>query len=77
MTLQSILSELWQTYMPGVSSNIDAKINHEYKKNKLPLPGDNNDSALAQVMHLPIREKLTGRKSPPDINEILIFGDHG
>ena len=57
--------------MPGVSSNIDAKIKHEYKKNKLPLPGDNNDSALAQVMHLLIREKLTGRKNPPDINEIL------
>ena len=62
---------LGSIYMPGVSSNIDAKINHEYKKNKLPLPGDNNDSALAQVMHLLIREKLTGRKSPPDINEIL------
>ena len=62
---------LGSIYMQGVSSNIDAKINHEYKKNKLPLPGDNNDSALAQVMHLLIREKLTGRKSPPDINEIL------
>ena len=62
---------LGSIYMPGVSSNIEAKINHEYKKNKLPLPGDNNDSALAQVMHLLIREKLTGRKSPPDINEIL------
>ena len=62
---------LGSIYMPGVSSNIDAKIKHEYKKNKLPLPGDNNDSALAQVMHLLIREKLTGRKSPPDINEIL------
>ena len=62
---------LGSIYMPGVSSNIDAKINHEYKKNKLPLPGDNNDSALAQVMHLLIREKLTGRKSPPDINEVL------
>ena len=62
---------LGSIYMQGVSSNIDAKINHEYKKNKLPLPGDNNDSALAQVMHLLIREKLTGRKSPPEINEIL------
>ena len=62
---------LGSIYMQGVSSNIDAKINHEFKKNKLPLPGDNNDSALAQVMHLLIREKLTGRKSPPDINEIL------
>ena len=62
---------LGSKYMPGVSSNIEAKINHEYKKNKLPLPGDNNDSALAQVMHLLIREKLTGRKSPPDINEVL------
>ena len=62
---------LGSTYMPGVSSNIEAKINHEFKKNKLPLPGDNNDNALAQVMHLLIREKLTGRKSSPDINEIL------
>ena len=62
--------------MPGVSSNIDAKIKFEYK-NKIPLPGDNNESALAQVMHLLIREKLTEEKSPPDINEILIFGDHG
>ena len=49
MTLQSMLGlKLLQVYMLGVSSNIDAKINHEYKN--ISTSGDNNDSALAQVM---------------------------
>ena len=62
---------LGSKYMPGVSSNIDAKINYEFKKNKIPLPGDNNDNALAQVIHLLIREKLIGRKNSPEVNETL------
>ena len=58
-------------YMPGISSNIDSQINYNFKKNKLPLPGDNNEKALSQVLHLLIREQLTERTFSSDINDIL------
>ena len=58
-------------YMPGISSNIDSQINYNFKKNKLPLPGDNNEKSLSQVLHLLIREQLTERTYSSDINDIL------
>ena len=57
--------------MPGISTNIDAQINYNFTKNKLPLPGDGNDKALSQVLHLLIREQLTGRTHSSSINDIL------
>jgi len=62
---------LGSSYMPGISTNIDAQINYNFTKNKLPLPGDDNDKALSQVLHLLIREQLTGRTHSSDINDIL------
>ena len=50
---------LGSSYMPGISTNIDAQINYNFTKNKLPLPGDDNDKALSQVLHLGFGECRT------------------
>jgi cobaltochelatase CobT len=57
--------------MPGISTNIDSQIIYRNKTKKLPLPGDENENALAQVLHLLIREELTGRTLPSEINDSL------
>ena len=62
---------LGSLYMPGISTNIDSQIIHKNKTKRLPLPGDENENALAQVLHLLIREELTGRTTPSDINDSL------
>ncbi len=62
---------LGSLYMPGILTNIDSQIIHNNKTKKLPLPGDENENSLAQVLHLLIREELTGRTPPSDINDSL------
>jgi len=62
---------LGSLYMPGISTNIDSQIIYNNKTKKLPLPGDENENAIAQVLHLLIREELTGRTPPSDINDSL------
>ena len=57
--------------MPGISTNINAQLSHLYNKKPLSGPGEEIENTLPEVMHLLIREQLTGSPPPKVVSQAL------
>ena len=57
--------------MPGISTNINAQLSHLYNKKPLSGPSEEIENTLPEVMHLLIREQLTGSPPPKVVSPAL------
>ncbi len=57
--------------MPGVSTNISSQLSHLYNKKQLNGPNEEIENTLPEVMHLLIREELTGISAPKEVSQTL------
>ena len=48
----------------GLKNNLNILLDNKFKDTILPIPGSDNKEALVNALHLVIREKITGSKSP-------------
>ena len=58
-------------HMKGVGANLDAALNQRYENRQIDAPGSADDSGIAEVVRLMLREELTG--SPPPKNLSLVM----
>jgi cobaltochelatase CobT len=58
-------------HMRGVGANLDAALNQRYENRQIDAPGSADDSSIAEVVRLMLREELTG--SPPPKNLSLVM----
>nr|AAV31668.1 cobalamin biosynthesis protein, putative [uncultured alpha proteobacterium EBAC2C11] len=58
-------------HMKGVGANLDAALNQRYENRQIDAPGSADDSSIAEVVRLMLREELTG--SPPPKNLSLVM----
>ena len=58
-------------HMKGVGANLDAALNQRYENQQIDAPGSADDSGIAEVVRLMLREELTG--SPPPKNLSLVM----
>ena len=50
----------------GIKKNLQNLVTEKFKETILPIPGGEDKEALVNALHLVIREKITGSKSPPN-----------
>ncbi len=58
-------------HMRGVGANLDAALNQRYENRQIDAPGSADDSGIADVVRLMLREELTG--SPPPKNLAMVM----
>ena len=58
-------------HMKGVGANLDAALNQRYENRQIDAPGSADDTGIAEVVRLMLREELTG--SPPPKNLSLVM----
>ena len=55
----------------GIKKNLQDLVVEKFKETILPVPGGEDKEALVNALHLVIREKITGSKSPPNTSVSL------
>ncbi len=56
---------------PGVSSNIEAALRHEARRQKLEYVSNMEDAPLAEALRYMARESFTGRKPPKEASKVI------
>jgi len=56
---------------PGVSSNIEAALRHEARRQKLEYVSSMDDAPLAEALRFMAREAFTGKKPPKEAQKVI------
>ena len=58
-------------HMKGVGANLDAALNQRYENRQIDAPGSADDSGIAEVVRLMLREELTGSPPPKNLSMVM------
>ena len=58
-------------HMKGVGANLDAALNQRYENHQIDSPGTADDSCIAEVVRLMLREELTGSPPPKNLSMVM------
>ena len=57
--------------MRGVGANLEAALNQRYENRQIDAPGSADDSGIAEVVRLMLREELTGSPPPKNLSMVM------
>ena len=58
-------------HMKGVGKNLDAALNQRYENHQIDAPGNADESCIAEVVRLILREELTGSPAPKNLSMVM------
>ncbi len=58
-------------HMKGVGANLDAALNQRYENRQIDAPGSADDTGIAEVVRLLLREELTGSPPPKNLSMVM------
>ena len=58
-------------HMAGVGKNLEAALNQRYENRQIDAPGSADDTGIAEVVRLMLREELTGAPPPKNLSMVM------